>query len=452
MLSRSLSRAALRLLSVLAIVSTGLTAQVALPFDNGDFVACMRDNLGNPHFRVIKSTGSDYQLTGFSPAPAIPECVEIDTRNGDVIFVDAPGGSADLRVWRCDITSGGVGSQTLVGTLPGSGGLLPVYLHRSRTGSFVLLTADSYNPAAITQQKLQRFGLSRYGMVARPPKILEVSTGVNYTQQIESIAVNAIGFVRLAVPSDARFLFIAPEDGIVSGFGTQTAFISHAVEEDLGLSFQVEGGDAIAPSTTNFSCSAGVPISVSGSIVDIQLETQGTPTFALAMNGPTRIERVDATCLGTTTTFWTTALALTFEKITKFERSDIFGYSMPLSSMAVPTIVDLGNPTIGANWSIGLDFAGTTTATIWLGYSEQFNGGTPLPLALDPLGFVGCVQWSSWDAFANVSVTPTSSTFTIPVANNPALVGLPIYAQWVVYDAMVPGGAITTNSLGKVIQ
>ena len=122
----------------------------------------------------------------------------------------------------------------------------------------------------------------------------------------------------------------------------------------------------------------------------------------------------------------------------------------------LPGLSLLGN--VGATPKVGGNFASTirnlptgTPALMLIGLSDQFLGGSPLPLALDSLGLPGCrlyhdVAVSSGAPCA--STGPNTAEFSFPVPAAQVLVGAKLFLQSLAVDASAnPGGFVGSNAL-----
>ena len=87
-----------------------------------------------------------------------------------------------------------------------------------------------------------------------------------------------------------------------------------------------------------------------------------------------------------------------------------------------------------------------SAAVAWLGVSDQAWEGFALPLDLAFLGAPGCQLLTSGElAFVQLASPSGEAAQSLPLPNNPALIGASVYAQWSVLEA----GA---NALGLVFS
>ena len=98
----------------------------------------------------------------------------------------------------------------------------------------------------------------------------------------------------------------------------------------------------------------------------------------------------------------------------------------------------LGSTTFGVRVTGGQP---GTLALVWLGTSRHTWSGLPLlPLALDPLGSVGCTLWAGPES-SSVGLLDGAGTWTlaVPIPNNPALRRVTVFAQAAVQAPGSPG-------------
>ncbi|HET6204542.1 MAG TPA: VCBS repeat-containing protein [Planctomycetota bacterium] len=128
--------------------------------------------------------------------------------------------------------------------------------------------------------------------------------------------------------------------------------------------------------------------------------------------------------------------------------SSLFGSGCPGSSGAVPRIATAGGTPSASSGNP--DFAlvlsnarPSSFALLIIGVSNSTWLGLPLPLDLSAFGVPGCFLRVAIDIPLLLATTADGLTFqSVPIAVNPALVGVTIYAQWYVVDpgpAPVPG-------------
>ncbi|MEM1452098.1 MAG: hypothetical protein AAF726_20170 [Planctomycetota bacterium] len=121
-----------------------------------------------------------------------------------------------------------------------------------------------------------------------------------------------------------------------------------------------------------------------------------------------------------------------------------YGSACPTAGGHLPTAYLPEDASLGSTsrWSL---IVGEPNQTVSLMLSFS-TANTPL----DMFGAVGCTL-----LVGPASLTLTTQTnlcgdavATVPVPNDPALVGLDLFGQYVVYDAASPGGFVTSNGVG----
>ena len=85
------------------------------------------------------------------------------------------------------------------------------------------------------------------------------------------------------------------------------------------------------------------------------------------------------------------------------------------------------------------------TGVVFVGVSGTQWAGQPLPLALDPAGFVGCSVYASGELMVPFAASETF-TWNVRIPNNPALVGGAIYNQALIVEPLTPGGLVASNA------
>jgi len=82
------------------------------------------------------------------------------------------------------------------------------------------------------------------------------------------------------------------------------------------------------------------------------------------------------------------------------------------------------------------------------GWSDSYDGSTPLPHDLGAVGMPGCSLQVSRDVIASVSPVNGTATMPMPMPNNPFLVGVSYFVQGLSLDpAANAGGYTATNRL-----
>lgn len=74
-------------------------------------------------------------------------------------------------------------------------------------------------------------------------------------------------------------------------------------------------------------------------------------------------------------------------------------------------------------------------------------GGMPLPIALDSLGMVGCLQGVALEELRFLPVANGEASMTIFLPDQPGFLGLVGRVQCAIGDATAPGGIVVSNTL-----
>jgi hypothetical protein len=117
-----------------------------------------------------------------------------------------------------------------------------------------------------------------------------------------------------------------------------------------------------------------------------------------------------------------------------------------------PEIGHVGHAQIGtSNFSATLSNTGPSLpAVLAYGLSDTFWLGIALPFDLGLVGFSGCTLYQNLVGQIPAFTDGTGSAVQVlPVPNDPNLLGIPVYLQWVV--ANVVAGGIALTPLGTVI-
>lgn len=113
-----------------------------------------------------------------------------------------------------------------------------------------------------------------------------------------------------------------------------------------------------------------------------------------------------------------------------------------------PTLSAFGVPTIGQGLPV---FATDLPAsTLFAGLAFGLTNGAPFPLALDFLGAPGCSMLHDASITTGLSmlVQLPAATFTLPIPNNPPLVGFTLFLQaWSFAPGVNALGVVTSNGL-----
>ncbi len=116
-----------------------------------------------------------------------------------------------------------------------------------------------------------------------------------------------------------------------------------------------------------------------------------------------------------------------------------------------PTISTPGPCVTGSNFQVDLSGATLGAAFLGMGMSNKQHGSVQLPFALG----AGCDILVALTATASFPIGAAGqATAVLPVPNDPGIIGLVFYGQWMVIDPSVqnPFSLATSNGLGFVIQ
>ena len=118
-----------------------------------------------------------------------------------------------------------------------------------------------------------------------------------------------------------------------------------------------------------------------------------------------------------------------------------FGTGCVGSNSQTPALTFSGDSKLGSTLNVDQAGAPATSPTV---LHIGTTSATPFPLDLTPVGAPGCSLYN--DALITVAMATTAggtSTLPLPVPNNPALVGVKLYFQWIDVDP-------TANALGLI--
>ncbi|MBK8974736.1 MAG: hypothetical protein IPM29_02310 [Planctomycetes bacterium] len=107
-------------------------------------------------------------------------------------------------------------------------------------------------------------------------------------------------------------------------------------------------------------------------------------------------------------------------------------------------------PWIADNFAIQLtNIPSNAAAFALLGWSRTSWPPVTLPFPLDALGMTGCTLFVSGNMNLRVPTAGNTGTLTLPIPNNPLLVGAPFYNQAFVLDPVVNPAGITVSNAGE---
>jgi hypothetical protein len=102
-------------------------------------------------------------------------------------------------------------------------------------------------------------------------------------------------------------------------------------------------------------------------------------------------------------------------------------------------------PNLGTSYRVTLaDALASAPGALLSGLSNTTFGGTPLPVAIP--GAPGCSLLVAPEVADGVTISATGTadrTFTVPSSSN--LLGVSLYHQWLVFDAVNPSGIVVSE-------
>jgi hypothetical protein len=116
-------------------------------------------------------------------------------------------------------------------------------------------------------------------------------------------------------------------------------------------------------------------------------------------------------------------------------------------SAGTPVLRAVGGslPVIGSTFTLELASLSTSVAAFVVGLDSQLWNGHVLPFDLGTLGMPGCSLLVRPDASCIVTATAGQATLSMPLPNQPALIGLQFFGQGLALDP-------ATNALGAVVS
>ncbi|MGE0144297.1 MAG: hypothetical protein AB7I19_11590 [Planctomycetota bacterium] len=126
---------------------------------------------------------------------------------------------------------------------------------------------------------------------------------------------------------------------------------------------------------------------------------------------------------------------------------ETYGAGCAGTTRRVPVLGFADVPTLGQSTSLLLQSAvGATNAFVSVGISDQFSGGSPLPLDLGVVGAPGCFVLASLEMTMAAAVGPAGdASATLPIPALASLVGAQFFDQWLV---LMPGA----NTLSLLVS
>ena len=118
----------------------------------------------------------------------------------------------------------------------------------------------------------------------------------------------------------------------------------------------------------------------------------------------------------------------------------------------VPTLDAATAPGLGSPFVLNLTSLPAQAGAAWLTFGFGFlaTNGLQLPLALDAFGLPGCKLWIAPEPWSGILRTHSGGavSFTLTIPANPALAGLVIGTQALVFDAATPTGLGAVSNAG----
>lgn len=126
---------------------------------------------------------------------------------------------------------------------------------------------------------------------------------------------------------------------------------------------------------------------------------------------------------------------------------ETYGAGCAGATRRVPVLGFAGVPTLGQSTTLLMQSAvGATNAFVSVGVSDQFSGGSALPLDLGVLGAPGCFVLASLEMAMGAAVNAAGeASATLPIPNLAPLIGAQFFDQWLV---LMPGA----NTLSLVVS
>jgi hypothetical protein len=136
-----------------------------------------------------------------------------------------------------------------------------------------------------------------------------------------------------------------------------------------------------------------------------------------------------------------------------------YGSACAAANGRVPRIAVTGVPAIGTTVAVTLSEVGAgLPAIFFLGVSNTNWLGIPLPFPLTSVGMPGCFLATSVEILLPTATAPVgsiggSAAVALPIPNNASLVGLSLYAQWLVLNPLGSSSlGATTKGLELTFQ
>lgn len=130
---------------------------------------------------------------------------------------------------------------------------------------------------------------------------------------------------------------------------------------------------------------------------------------------------------------------------------ELMGSGCTGSNRLRPELGFVGVPTLGQNTVFLLERGlASSTAFLSLGASSTAWGPTPLPFDMGAIGAPGCMALCSLDIVLSTAIDVTGqANLSLPVPSLAALLGQPLFSQWLVVDPAVNALKLVVSSGGK---
>lgn len=424
--------------SLALFLSSASIARAQIPAGSG--VVTTRDIFGG--FQALWSVplvagGGGTPITPISAGLASRLFVaDIDPTSGDLIVgAQPPGTGMDSELHRLVLSGTTVTSEALLATLPGTtGGLADVY--REPSGCMLTLCFDANGAPVVHRVSVTPV----QAMVTLIPLLGGPNSTAPYAGAITSAPDGSL-FIGLHQGNVGTVVQYGPDGGLPLA----TTAVNHRVNHlDLDAAGGIVSvGDPSGTPPTNFFCGgvdsyvtpvffnfgAGLEVLPSGDFVFGWNGSGGSSLDLLTMSGCTVLARTQIFQPPGGTGIYDVA-----------RRVESKGYGCPCieSTGTMPVISEVSPPILGGVWQLDLDSSQAgQPATLFLGSNNLAFGASPLPLAIGG----GCGLLSSGDILRPVLTTNAfgDASFQITIPNDPTLIGLDLYCQWVFGDPGTTG-------------